>query len=164
MEVPQSPLVDVTAAFNFSFFLFQKRNELLAYFRQARSTLRDEGILILDAYGGADAQKTMTETREQDGFDYVWDQDLYDPITNRVKNYIHFEFSDGSEMKRAFAYDWRLWSIPEMRDLLGEAGFAETEVYWEATDHKTGEGNGNYYKAETALDDPAWVAYLVAVR
>ena len=71
---------------------------------------------------------------------------------------------DGSEMKRAFAYDWRLWSIPELRDLLAEAGFVDTEVYWEATDRKTGEGNGNYYKAESALDDPAWVAYIVGVH
>ena len=97
-----------------------------------------------------------------DGFDYVWDQHRYDPIQNRVVNYIHFEFEDGSKMKRAFRYEWRLWSLPELRDLLLEAGFSKVDVYWEGVDEETEEGNGEYSLEEEALDDPAWVAYVVA--
>jgi hypothetical protein len=156
--------VDVTVAFNFSYFTFKTREQLLLYFEKARSTLGDEGALILDLYGGADAQKRMTETREHDTFDYVWDQDVFDPINNRAVNYIHFEFSDGSRIHRAFSYDWRLWSIPELRDALTDAGFAKTEAYWEQTDRRTNEGNGTYYRAERAEDDPAWVAYVVGVK
>jgi hypothetical protein len=163
LEVEQLEKVDITVAYNFSYFTFQTRPLLLRYLRQVRSTLAEEGLLMLDAYGGADAQKTMTETREQDGFDYVWDQDLFDPINHRAVNYIHFEFADGSQLRKAFAYDWRLWSLPELRDLLIEAGFSEVEVYWEGTESRTGEGNGIYRKATRALDDPAWVAYLVGV-
>jgi hypothetical protein len=164
LEVPQQPKVDVTVAFNFSYFLFQRRAELLAYFRQAHSTLRSQGIFMLDAYGGPDAQRTLSETREYDGFDYVWDQDLFDPISHRAVNHIHFEFPDGSELRKAFSYDWRLWSIPELRDLLADAGFRESEVYWESMDRKTGEGTGSYYRAQKAADDPAWVAYIVGIR
>ncbi len=156
--------VDVTVACNFSYFLFQTRPQLLAYLRKTHSTLRDEGLLMLDAYGGADAQQTMTETREHDGFDYVWDQDRFDPITHRAVNHIHFEFPDGSRMQKAFSYDWRLWSLPELRDLVLEAGFSDCEVYWEGTNRKTNEGNGIYYRASRALDDPAWVAYIVGFR
>ena len=103
----------------------------------------------------------MSETREQDGFDYIWDQHRYDPIQNRVVNYIHFKFPDGSKIKRAFRYEWRLWSLPEIRDCLLEAGFSKVEVYWEGTDEETEEGNGEYTLAEEALDDPAWVSYIV---
>jgi hypothetical protein len=157
-------LVDVTVAFNFSYFIFKERSALLGYFEKSRARLKDEGMFVLDLYGGADAQRTLTETREHDDFDYVWDQDVFDPIQHRALNYIHFEFADGSQLRRAFTYDWRLWSIPELRDILAEVGFSQTDVYWERTDRKTNEGNGIYYKATQALDDPAWVSYIVALR
>jgi hypothetical protein len=156
--------VDVTVAFNFSYFVFHERAQLVGYFEKSRSRLRDEGMLVLDLYGGGEAQRTQTETREYDGFDYVWDQDEFDPIHHRAVNHIHFQFEDGSEIERAFTYDWRLWTIPELRDAPNEAGFAKTEVYWEQTDRKTNEGNGVYYRAKRADDDPAWVSYIVALR
>jgi len=164
LEVPAEEKTDLTVAFNFSYFVFQERSVLLDYFRQARSTLGAEGILMLDAYGGSDAQRTQVESREIDGFDYVWDQHRFDPIHHHAINHIHFEFPDGSQMSRAFTYDWRLWTLPELRDALLEAGFSDVEVFWEGTDRKTGEGNGVYYRANEALDDPAWIAYLAAYR
>jgi hypothetical protein len=153
---------DVTCAFNFSFFCFKTRQALGDYFRQARRSLGRHGLYMIDLYGGADSQRTMTETREQEGFDYVWDQNVFDPISYDVINHIHFEFPDGSELRRAFTYDWRLWSIPELRELLAEAGFRESEVYWEGTDRKTNEPNGIYRKVTSAPDDPAWIAYIAA--
>jgi len=155
--------VDVTVAFNFSYFLFGTRPELLRYFQKARATLGSPGILMLDAYGGADAQRTQKERRKQKGFVYVWDQHAFDPISHRVCNYIHFELPDGSKIRRAFGYEWRLWTIPEVRELLMEAGFSSTEVYWEGTDQKTGEGNGIFRKREKAPEDPAWICYLAAL-
>jgi len=155
--------VDVTVGFNFSYFIFQDRANLLRYFRRAYESLGSRGLFVVDLYGGADSQRTMTETRDHTDFDYVWDQDLFDPINNRAVNYIHFEFSDDSRIERAFSYDWRLWSIPEVRDALHEAGFSRTEAYWERTDRKSNEGTGVYYRAKRAPDDPAWVAYVAAL-
>lgn len=154
--------VDVACAFNFSYFCFKEYDELLAYFRVARASLGRKGMFMLDLYGGADSQRTMEEEREQEGFDYVWDQSAFDPITYHAVNHIHFVFPDGSQMRKAFTYDWRLWTIPELRAALDEAGFSETEVYWEGTDTKTNEGNGIYRRVRTAPDDPAWVSYIVA--
>ena len=155
--------VDVTVGFNFSYFVFHERGDLIAYFRRALESLGPEGLFLIDLYGGSEAQRTLTETREHDDFDYVWDQDVFDPIQNRAVNYIHFEFADGSSIERAFKYDWRLWSIPELRDALHEAGFSRTDAYWERTDRKTNEGTGVYYRAKRAPDDPAWVAYIAAL-
>ncbi len=163
LNVRHAP-VDVTVAFNFSFFVFDSRRELLAYFRKARTTLRKHGLFVLDAYGGADAQRCQEEIREHKGFDYVWDQDRFDPIDHGVTNHIHFTFPDGSRLRRAFSYHWRLWSIPELREILEEAGFSKVEVYWEGTERKTGEGNGVFTRRTSALDDPAWIAYIAAVR
>jgi hypothetical protein len=162
LDVTTEP-VDIAVAFNFSYFVFHERRRLVEYFRKARAALGPEGLFVIDLYGGADSQRTLAETREHDDFDYVWDQDVFDPIQNHAINYIHFQFEDGSEIEKAFTYDWRLWSIPELRDALHEAGFGTTEAYWERTDRKSNEGTGVYYKAERAPDDPAWVAYVSAL-
>jgi hypothetical protein len=51
---------------------------------------------------------------------------------------IHFRVDEGGEIiyqqHDAFVYHWRLWSIPELRDCLAEAGFKRIEVYSELTD------------------------------
>ena len=163
LDVRHEP-VDVTAAFNFSYFLFDSRDALRNYFEVARKTLNEDGLFIIDVYGGGEAQKPQEERREVDGFTYVWDQHEFEPIHHKVTNFIHFEFKDGSRMRRAFRYDWRLWTIPELRELLAEAGFSETEVYWEGTDGETGEGNGVFRICERAPEDPAWICYIAAYR
>jgi hypothetical protein len=162
LDVGHEP-VDVTVAFNFSYFLFRTRKEMLRYLQQARATLVPDGMLFLDAYGGTEAQQPRVLRRACDGFFYVWEQASFDPIQNWGRNYIHYVFPDGSRLERAFRYDWRIWSIPELREVLEDAGFSKTEVYWEATDRKTGLGNDVYVRREKAEADPAWIAYLVAL-
>jgi hypothetical protein len=156
--------VDVVAAFNFSYFVFKERGELLGYFEKTRHRLRRQGLFALDLYGGADSHRALSETRDLGEWFYVWDQHSFDPISYRAVNHIHFRFRDGSRLERAFSYDWRLWSLPELRDLLHDAGFAHVQPYWERTDRRTNQGTGSYYPAHRANDDPAWVAYLAAFR
>ena len=141
----------------------ETRPALLAYFEQARSTLRRGGLFAIDVYGGADAQRRQIETRELEGFDYEWDQDLFDPITHDVVNHIHFRFPDGTRLRRAFTYEWRLWSLPELQELLHEAGFAKVTVYWEEIDDE-GEGSGEYSPATVGDADPGWVCFIVAEK
>ena len=75
---------------------------------------------------------------------------------------IHFEFPDGSRIDRAFSYRWRLWTLPEIQELLQEAGFGQVDVYWEGTDAETNEGDGVYTPSTTGDADPGWVCYIVA--
>ena len=60
--------VDITGAFNFSYFIFKTRNELRHYFEKAQASLKDEGMFFLDAYGGGDSMITAEEDRKVDGF------------------------------------------------------------------------------------------------
>jgi hypothetical protein len=157
------PKAEVLAATNFSWWGFKTRRELGAYLRQTHANLKQEGMLLMDCYGGPEAQVPQLEEREQDGFDYIWDQDTFNPITNEVICKIHFKFPNGSKRKDAFRYDWRLWSLPETCDLLAEAGFRKTVVYWEGTD-EDGEPNGVFKPSLTGDLAPAWVAYILAFR
>jgi hypothetical protein len=160
----RTPKVDVLVAFNFSYFLFKRRRELLAYFRRARAHLAREGLFVIDAYGGPEAMEPRRERRRVGGFTYVWDQHRFDPITHDVTCYIDFEFRDGSRLHRAFSYHWRLWTVAELRDALADAGFLGSAVYWESTALDTNEPNGIFRPRTHADEDPAWVAYLVASR
>lgn len=155
---------DIILAMNFSYFLFRTRAGLLEYFRCAYDGLEDDGILFLDAYGGYDAPREIEETRDCEGFVYIWDQASFNPIDSSMTCHIHFEFPDRSRMERAFTYHWRLWTLPEIRELLHEAGFSQVDIYWEGTDEESEEGNGIYEPREVGEADAGWVCYIVAQR
>ncbi len=154
--------VDSILAMNFSYFLFKTRKELLEYFKTVRDSLVEDGIFICDAYGGSDSFTEMEEERHLDGFTYVWDQSHYNPINGDVINHIHFRFPDGSEMEEAFTYEWRLWTIPEIRELLTEAGFGKVTVWWEGDDDEEESGDGEFEPSERGEACPGWIAYLTA--
>ncbi|MEO1129583.1 MAG: class I SAM-dependent methyltransferase [Planctomycetota bacterium] len=157
--------VDAVLAMNFSYYTFQRRADLRRYFQNVRESLSDGGIFFLDCYGGYESFKECKEKREiNKDFTYVWEQAHYEPITGRMICYIHFHFSDGSKMNRAFSYEWRMWTVPEIREVLEEAGFARSTIYWEGTDEDTNEGNGVFEPESAGEADPAWVAYIVAEK
>ncbi len=154
--------VDCVLAMNFSYYLFKTRQQLRHYFRRVHRALVDDGLFVIDVYGGSDAFREMEEKRRVAGFTYIWDQHSYNPITGDALNYIHYRFPDGSEIRKAFTYDWRLWTLPELRELLREAGFTEVTAYWEGTDKKTGQGNDEFTPTVEGDADAGWIAYLVA--
>jgi cyclopropane fatty-acyl-phospholipid synthase-like methyltransferase len=160
----KTPPVDMVLAMNFSYWIFRTRDELRGYFSRARDCLADDGVLFLDSYGGYEACREMEEETDHDDFIYVWDQARYNPITGEMNCHIHFKFPDGSKLKRAFSYNWRLWTLPEIRELLGEAGFKRVLVHWEGTDTKSGEGNGVFTPTENGDADAAYICYISAEK
>jgi len=164
--------VDVILSMNFSYWLFTTRAELKQYFESVRESLGDEGIYFLDHYGGSESMAEQKDKRviEMEGppygkatFTYVWDQEKYNPITGDLTCAIHFHFKDGTKLKDAFRYQWRLWTLPEIRELLIEAGFKNVTVYWEGED-EDGEGDGEFEATLEGEADPAFIAYLTAEK
>lgn len=164
---------DILAAQNFSFWTFQTRDALGHYFRTAHAHLAPGGVMVLDMMGGGDCYTVDHEdyrevspatSPRRVGFTYVWEQHAFNPITRDATFHIHFRFRDGSELDRAFTYDWRFWTIPEVRELLTEAGFTSTHVLWEGTDEDTGDGDGEWHVTEEGTPDPSWIAYIVGVK
>jgi SAM-dependent methyltransferase len=159
--------VDIVSAMNFSYWLFQDRKDLKRYFRNVHRALKDDGVFFLDCYGGYDAHREIEEPREigsgKKAFTYIWDQAAFNPIDHQVKCHIHFEFQDGSRLDKAFSYTWRLWTLPEIRDLLAETGFSKVTVYWQGWD-EDGEPDGDFLPATHAEADAGWICYLTAER
>ena len=155
--------IDTALAMNFSYWIFEDRPTMIQYFKRVYKSLVGDGIFFLDAFGGYEAYQEMKERTEHDKFTYVWDQETYDPVTGHCVCRIHFKFKDGSKINRAFSYEWRLWSLPDLTEMLTEAGFKAT-VYWEGTDKDTDEGNGIFVPATEGEADAGWIAYIVAEK
>ena len=159
----QPEKAEAILAMNFSYWYFKTREVLRGYFEHVREGLSDDGVFFLDCFGGYEAFQLMEESTENEGFTYTWDQSEYNPITGDYVCHIHFEFPDGSKMKEAFTYEWRLWTMPELRELLVEAGFKNVTTYWEGSD-EDGDGDGNYEATEEGDADAGWVCYIVAEK
>jgi SAM-dependent methyltransferase len=172
----QIPRTDLIGAFNFSFNVFKDRHTLLAYFRAAHRALAPDGLLVLDEFGGPGSHADATDKRRiSDGqapdgtplqsYTYIWEQQRYNPLTHDIRCHIHFRFRDGSRLQRAFTYDWRLWTLPELRDALHEAGFPRVDFYLQGWDSRHEEPNG-IFRRRTSLPDEweSWFAYVVAEK
>lgn len=163
VQTVETPKVDILTAFNFSYWVFKERAQMVAYMRRCYEALKDDGILFMDLFGGPEAFEETKEKTRLEGFSYIWHQARFHPVTNHIRCHIHFKFPDGSKIKRAFSYSWRLWTAPELRDMLHDAGFANVTVYWEGED-EDGEGNGEFTPSDEGEADLAWIAYIVAEK
>lgn len=152
---------DVAVAYNYSYFVFREREQLRRYFEGVRAELAPDGAFVCDVFGGPESQTELEESRKLDGFTYVWDQAHFNPIDYAARYHIHFHFRDGTKLEKAFTYDWRIWTLVEVKEILREAGFKNVDAYWEGEDEK-GEGNGVFRKVTRAPADLCYNTYLVA--
>jgi ubiquinone/menaquinone biosynthesis C-methylase UbiE len=135
---------DVVFVGNFSIGYIHERRDLVAYLTRCHTRLRrgqggfGGGVFVCDLYGGASAFRLGGLERRHPGrrgetIHYAWSHDRADPRTGMVENSISFRVEFGGEIvaehPRAFVYRWRLWSLPEMRDAMLEAGFARSAVF-----------------------------------
>jgi len=163
---PSRKKPDVRCAQNFSYWVFKTRSEMLEYFIGVYKDLAEDGIFVVDLHGGPESIQEMEEETEMDdeSFTYVWDQDSINPITSEATLHIHFRFPDGTEMTNAFTYNWRLWGLTELTEILYDAGFNKVECYWEGTDKDGESGNGEFTPTTQGEACLSYVAYLVGEK
>lgn len=157
-----TPKMDVICAFNFSYFIFKKRDDLVTYFKSVRKSLKSDGIFFLDIFGGPESQKLVTDLKEiGKDLKYYWECQEFNPITHECLFAIHFRDKKGKH-ENVFTYDWRFWLLPEIHDALRDAGFKTLHTYWEG-EESDGTGNGIFTKATNGENCEAWVAYVGAI-
>jgi hypothetical protein len=164
---PGVPKVDIVAAMNFSHFIFKDRLAMKSYFKTILATVSEGGIFVADCFGGPACQKPSRDVIKHKGFSYVWEQESYDPVNCEALFHIHFNVKDRkgkvTRHNKQFTYDWRMWSILELRELMLESGFKQTHVYWEGTT-RGGSGDGIFTRVEQGEVCEAWVAYVVGEK
>ena len=175
VRIARRPAVDVACALNFSWWVFHRRADLVRYLRAARAGLKKNGVLVLNMFGGGDSERALTErTRKRGaqaadgtsvpGFTYVWEHASLNPLDRRLVAHIHFEMRDGRTIRKAFTYDWRMYTIAELHEAVLEAGFRDFEVWSEGWDARAKSGNGTLYRRTKLDNEDVWIAYAVATR
>lgn len=161
---PGLPHADVICAMNFSHFIFKQRAMMRSYFHNCYNTLNDGGIFVTDAFGGSLCQEANEDETKHRGFIYYWDQESFDPVTHHAVFHIHFKMKgEKAKRKKVFTYDWRMWTLPEIRELMIEVGFKKTHVYWEGTT-SSGAGDGIFKPVEAGEECKAWIAYVIGEK
>jgi len=159
---------------NFSIGYLHTRAELVEYLKHARSRLQASGsTFICDTYGG-DTAFTLGGVHRAHPMPngklcrYTWEQHEADPTTSMVTNLIHFRVEKAGviefELEDAFVYEWRLWSIPELRDAMTDAGFKDTQVYTKLADALDADGNAYVLPVEDGQEelDESFIVLVVA--
>ena len=159
---PRKFKADVVVGFNFSYFIFKKRKDLLKYFQEAYNGLEKDGVFFVDIFGGTECFQEMVEETEFDKHSYFWDCHDYNPLTNEALYYIHFK-KDGVKYEKAFTYDWRHWTVREVTELMEEAGFSKVQTYWEGED-EDGDGDGVFTVSEKEENCESWVIYIAGLK
>lgn len=170
IDLEQGGKADVIFVGNFSIGYWHTRAELVAYLSRVRGRLNPGGVFVCDTYGGESAYTLgdvhrdhwIPENPRYPGhagkrIRYTWEQRAADPITARVTDVLHFRVEKAGvieqELFDAFTYEWRLWSIPELRDAMADAGFVSSEVYSKTADAIDDEGNAYVLPIEDGEDE-----------
>lgn len=165
---------DIVCAFNYSCCCLHKRAELVLYFKHVLGVLSKKGgIFVMDLYGGTSSESKLRLQRRFPNFTYIWEQAEFDIIGRKTRISLHFHLQKQQrKLRHAFSYSWRLWSLPEIKDCLEEAGFQSVH-FWirqmpdtEANRRTEGFGAGRdikYEEVKTFEQEDAWNAYIVAV-
>lgn len=178
---PRVQTADIVSVLNFSIFYLKTADQLAAYFHQAQTCLAPGGLLVLNAFGGAEARQVRTDSYEItptprlateaaiSPFEYVWEQRSYDPATAHLDCRIHFNVPDPEtgrvhEIRDAFRYQWRMWSLGELVEALQVSGFGQVSVWMHTYDPS--KGLDGVFLGPVAITEvealPSWTAYVVA--
>ncbi|KAJ7540715.1 hypothetical protein O6H91_10G027800 [Diphasiastrum complanatum] len=137
----------------------------------AESVWPEGGIFVLDIYGGTSSECAMKLRRRYEEFMYIWEQEDFDVVTRTTRISLHFQLNKSHRMLRhAFTYRWRLWTLPEVRDCLEEAGFSFVHIWIrEMSEAKDGDeveatSSVKFEEVGSFLQQHSWNAYVVAVK
>ncbi|CAH9070849.1 unnamed protein product [Cuscuta europaea] len=170
----QLPDRDIVCAFNYSCCCLHTRQELIKYFKHVFTVLSKKGgIFVMDLYGGTSSECELRLQRKFPQFTYVWEQTEFDIIKRKTRISLHFNLQKSQrKLRHAFSYSWRLWSLPEIRDCLEEAGFGAIH-FWMRQMPNSEEIKSTYgfsagqdikYEEVTSFQQQdSWNAYIVAV-
>lgn len=167
--------VDLVCALNFSYSIFKQRKQLLDYFRKVYEALEPGGVFVIDTWGGSSSLEVVEEHKQVEAgkdisgrphpaFRYTWDQASFNFVDNNIVCHIHFKVKGQKKIKKAFTYDWRLYTLPELRDVMEDAGFTGMQGYFENWSDEEEESDGILRPRKRYEDMAAWVAYLVAYK
>lgn len=167
---------DIISVLNFSILYLRDEGMLAQYLAHARRCLADDGILVMNVFGGPEALRAgstrhrieprprLSNEQAPPVFDYVWEVKRFVTATSEIECAIHFEVGedqDRRDIRNAFEYLWRLWSVETLMNACRTAGFTRVEMWRHTYDPASGVFLGPVDPGVVrGLDQ--WTAYIVA--
>ena len=104
--------VDIVAAIHYSAMGFHDSGRLLAYFKGIFEALGDNGLFLMDTFGGPGAKESsedelggafcrVKESGELVRFETTWEQEECDSVSRVAQCSLNFSFGDGSRLDGA---------------------------------------------------------------
>lgn len=172
-ECSSLPAADIVCAFNYSCCCLQSRSDLVSYFKLALNAISNKGgIFVMDLYGGTSSEHALKLRRRYEHFTYVWEQEDFNIISRTTKISLHFLLNNKQgSLRHAFTYHWRLWTLPEIKDSLLEAGFScvhfwireMPDIRGEEMEEYDSSDDVKYEEVCSFKQQDAWNAYIVGV-
>ena len=164
-----SPRVHLICAMNFSFYAFKRSEDLLRYFQACYHSLGPRGVLIVDVVGGPAfhraphcEQRSYRYTRgvkaDYPWFTYFWHHKHFDSRRREGVYAIDFKPADGPRYRDVFIYDWRVWSLPEIRAAMHRAGFETALTYTQS------DADGCCRRIGRDPRDECWICYVAGLK
>jgi SAM-dependent methyltransferase len=181
---PEVAPADVLSVLNFSILYLRHPEELRSYLRHALEGLAPDGILVLNLFGGPAAlqpgitrhwvtpRPRLPSEPPFPEFEYLWEVRQYDPASEQLDCRIHFTVPNPATPRRkrqvrdAFRYDWRVWSVHELVAACAQAGFSDVQLWRHTYDPAKGAAGVflGCVEPESLLPLHTWTAYIVACR
>ncbi|CAI9105601.1 OLC1v1004563C1 [Oldenlandia corymbosa var. corymbosa] len=174
MKDTRLPDRDIVCAFNYSCCCLHVRKELVLYFKHAINVLNKKGgIFVMDLYGGTSSECELRLQRRFPNFTYTWEQAEFDVVQRKTRISLHYDLKGhNKKLRHAFSYSWRLWSLPEIKDCMEEAGFRSVH-FWirnmpSSKEARKTDGFGvgrdiKYEEVTSFQQQDSWNAYIVGV-
>jgi SAM-dependent methyltransferase len=116
---------DIICSMNYSHFLLNKRSELVKYFSNVRRNI-NRGLFIIDFYGGLHTYSEHRHNNQSDFYEFHNEQmNILDNVSN---SHLRYKTKEG-KLETLFTYNFRVYSIIELREALEDSGFDNFKIY-----------------------------------
>jgi hypothetical protein len=158
---------EIICSLNYSHFLLPQRKMILKYFTNMVKNLETKGIFIMDFYGGSHIYSDHKYQHNKSSNFYEFSGKQMNIIANTSKCSLNYKVKK-NKYKPFFSFNFRIYSIIELREALEEAGLTQFKLYIKEinddedddyAEYEEVDINGEYYPESERL-----TGYLIAYR
>jgi hypothetical protein len=119
---------EIICSLNYSHFLLPTRKQILKYFQNVVLNLESKSVFILDFYGGSHIFSDHKYQHNKSSDFYEFSGKQMNILNNQSKCSLNYKIKK-NKYKPMFSFNFRIYSIIELREALEEAGFNEFKLY-----------------------------------
>jgi SAM-dependent methyltransferase len=119
---------DIICSLNYSHFLLPKRKQLLKYFSNVVKNLESKGVYIIDFYGGSHIFVDHKYQHNKTSNFYEFSGKQMNILNNQSKCSLNYKIKK-NKYKPFFSFDFRIYSIIELREAMEEVGFNQFKLF-----------------------------------